>query len=171
MSTRHFIPSIIVSGFPGIGKSFIALKMPYLVRDLESSLYHWQNIRGEFTLDENGNKLLMDNWPSNYIRDIKELEMSKMYRNVMVSSHENIRKEMAKAGIRYTNVFPENTPEMKAIMLQRYKNRASSQDFIDDIDKNWDKYIASMENDKGSVMNVKLNKESINLWSAWMLME
>lgn len=171
MATRHFIPTIVVSGFPGIGKSFIAIKVPYMVRDLESSDYHWKGTRGIFDKDENGNKIPMENWPYNYIRDIKELDKAKVYRNVMVSSHEMIREEMAKAGIKYTNVFPENTPEMKQYMLQRYKDRQSPQSFIDDIDKNWDKYIASMENDKGSVMNIKLNKDSINMWSTWMLME
>lgn len=171
MATRHFIPTIVVSGFPGIGKSFIATKVPYMVRDLESSDYHWKGTRGVFDKDENGNKIPMENWPHNYIRDIKELDKAKVYRNVMVSSHEMIREEMSKAGIKYTNVFPENTPEMKQYMLQRYKDRQNPQSFIADIDKNWEKYIASMENDKGSVMNIKLNKDSINMWSTWMLME
>ena len=174
MATRHFIPTTVVSGFPAIGKSFIAKKFPIMVRDLESSDYHWLRSLSNsqiWELDESGNKIPNDNWPSNYIRDIKALEKSGMYRNVLVSSHELIRTEMAKAKIRYTNIFPENTPRMKELILERCRIRQSPPEFIENLDKNWDAYISSLENDKGSVANIKLNPESINMWTAWMLME
>lgn len=174
MASRHFIPTTIVSGFPAIGKSFIAAQFPMMVRDLEYSDYHWKkNIHDSkiWECDENGNKIPVDSWPMNYIYDIKALEKSGMYRNVMVSSHELIRTEMAKAGIRYTNLFPENTPEMKAIILDRCRLRRSPQEFIDNLDKNWDMYIKSLENDPGAVAKIKLNPDSLKLWPAWMLME
>ena len=164
MSSRHFIPTTIVSGFPGVGKSFIAKKFPTMVRDLESSDYHWKT-------DEFDNKVENPNWPAYYIKSIKALDTSGMYKNVMVSSHKMIREEMAKAGIRYTNVFPENTPEMKKIILDRYRVRGSSQEFIDNLDTHWDEYISEMENDPNSVRNIKLNPQSINVWTEWMLME
>ena len=41
MATRHFIPTTIISGFPAIGKSFIASRFPKAVRDLDSSEYQW----------------------------------------------------------------------------------------------------------------------------------
>ena len=134
-----------------------------MVRDLESSDYHW-------TTDESGNKITHPKWPSNYISTIKALDTSGMYMNVMVSSHKMIREEMAKAGIKYTNVFPENTPAMKKLILDRYRARGSSPEFIKHLDEHWDEYISEMENDKGSVRNIKLNPESLSQWTAWMLM-
>ena len=66
MSSRHFIPTTIVSGFPGVGKSFIAKKFPIMVRDLDSSTFHWK-------VDDNGNKIENPSWPASYINAIKAL--------------------------------------------------------------------------------------------------
>ena len=81
MSTRHYIPTVIVSGFPAIGKSFISKKFPTLMRDLESSDYHW-------TRNESNEKIVNSQWPNNYIEAIKALSKSGMYKLVCVSSHE-----------------------------------------------------------------------------------
>ena len=173
MVTRHLIPTTIVAGFPAIGKSFIATKFPMAVRDLESSDYHWMknsSMGHGFLVDENGNKIVNPLWPSNYIQDIKALERSGMYRNVMVSSHELVRHEMAKAGIRYTNVFPENTPEMKKIILERCRVRQSPPEFIENLDKNWDLYINSLLNDKGAAAKIQLNPEALKTWQTRMMM-
>ena len=174
MASRHFIPTVIVSGFPAIGKSFIAEKFPRAVRDLDSSDYHWIKsgiIPGSLAIDSDGSRIANPSWPNNYIQDIKALERSGMYRNVMVSSHEMIRREMTKAKIRYTNIFPENTPEMKTLILERCRMRQSPPEFIKNLDENWDMYIASMQNDPGAVFKIPLNPESLNEWPVWMLME
>lgn len=163
MASRHFIPTTIVAGFPGVGKSYIATRFPRAVRDLESSDYHW-------VVDEEGNKIENPEWPKNYIETIAALDRSGMYMNVMVSSHKMIREEMAKAGIKYTNVYPENTPEMKKLIIERYRSRGSSLEFIELLDAHWDEYIAEMENDTGSTRNLKLTPESLNIWTERMLM-
>ena len=170
--SRHFIPTKIVSGFPAIGKSYIAKRFPTVVRDLESSDYHWLKDpkTGDWKLDEEGKKIPNPEWPNNYIQDIKVLERSGMYRSVMVSSHVLVRTEMAKAGIKYTNLLPENTPVMKNIILERCKFRNSPPEFIENLDKNWDEYINSLINDSAAVAKIQLNPQSINMWSAWMLM-
>lgn len=172
MSTRHFIPTVVVSGFPAIGKSYIALKFPRLVRDLESSDYHWKkNLDGTRMADETGIKTANELWPTNYIRDIKVLAHSTMYRNVMVSSHVLIRTEMTKAGIRYTNLFPENTPEMKRLILDRCVKRKSPPEFIQNMDEHWDEYIESLANDPGATVKIQLTPDSITKWQELMLME
>ena len=163
MASRHFISTRIVSGFPGTGKSFIATKFPNLVRDLESSEFHW-------VTDESGNKVVNPKWPENYIEAIKALSTCGLYMNVMVSSHKLIREKMAKSGIKYTNVYPENTPEMKKLILERYKSRKSSPEFIKNLDEHWEEYITEMDNDKGSVKNIKLTPESLKNWNERMLM-
>ena len=60
---------------------------------------------------------------------------------------------------------------MKKIILDRCRLRQSPPEFIDNLDKNWDNYIESLENDKGAVTNAKINPQSIEMWSAWILME
>lgn len=166
MASRLYIPTKVVSGFPAIGKSFIAKKFPTMVRDLESSDYHWNK-----ELEEGNVKVVKDDWPNNYISDIKALDKSGMYKNIMVSSHELIRRKMAEAGIKYTNVFPENTPAMKKLILERCRIRHNTDEFIENLDKNWDSYIDSLLNDKGATCKVQINRESIEMWQTWMLME
>lgn len=163
MGSRHFIPTIIVSGFPAIGKSYIAKKFPVMVRDLESSDFHW--------VINNDSKVENEKWPGNYIESIKLLSKSGMYRMVCVSGHEYIRNLMASEKIPYTNVFPENTKEMKNIILERCRLRKSSPEFIKNLDENWDSYIESMKNDPGATAIVQLTTQTIEMWSAWGLME
>lgn len=163
MGTRHFIPTTIVSGFPAIGKSYIAKKFPVMVRDLESSDFHW--------VIENEIKKENLEWPKNYIDSIKLLSKSGMYRMVCVSGHEYIRKLMHDAKIPYTNVFPENTKEMKKIILERCRLRKNTPEFIKNLDENWDSYIESMKNDPGATATVQLTPQTIEMWSAWGLME
>lgn len=172
MGSRHFIPTTIVSGFPAIGKSYIAKQFPMAVRDLESSDYHWLKELGtnNWSTDDAGNKIAHPLWPSNYIRDIKALEKTGVYRNVMVSSHALIRNEMAKAGIKYTNLFPENTPEMKKIILDRCRLRQSPPEFIQNMDEHWDEYLESLMNDPGAVAKIQLDTKSIMEWPSRMLM-
>jgi hypothetical protein len=143
-----------------------------MVRDLESSDFHWlKNPDGSWKLNEDGSKIINPLWPKNYINEIKALERSGMYRVVFVSSHDDIRREMAEVGIRYSNLFPTNTPEMKKIMMERYRLRQSPPEFINNLEKNWDSYINSLMNDSKSIKNVQLNPQSINMWHAWILME
>ena len=168
MSSRHFIPTTIVSGFPAIGKSYIAGKFPTMVRDLESSDYHWEC---ENPKDYTAAKYRNPNWPKNYLDSIIALNKSGMYRMVCVSSHKDIRKLMAEAKIKYTNVFPENTPEMKKIILDRCRKRQSPPEFIKNLDENWDLYIESMKNDPGAVAKVQLTPQTIEMWAGWGLME
>ena len=173
MVSRHFIPTTVVSGFPGVGKSYISSKFPRAVRDLESSDFHWvksDNPNEPWKLDENGNKIPQADWPNNYIESIKALDRSGMYMHIMVSSHKLIREEMCKLGIKYTNVFPENTPKMKKLIIDRYIARGSAPEFIESMDAHWDEYIAELENDTGSVRNLKLTPESLNVWTERMLM-
>jgi len=166
MSTRHYIPTTIVSGFPAIGKSYIAGKFPTMVRDLESSEYHWT-----YAGDIKNHKVVNPNWPNNYIETIAVLSRSGMYRMVCVSSHEEIRKLMKEANIKYSNVFPENTPEMRKLILERCRLRQSSPGFIVNLDANWDEYINSMKNDPGAVAKIQLTPQTIEMWSGWGLME
>ena len=161
------IPTTIISGFPSIGKTTNAKLFPTIFRDLESSDYHWIKVvemRSETTGKE---KIPNPEWPNNYIDAIKALDKSGMYHNVMVSSHEDIREAMVKAGIKYTNIYPEDTPEMKKIILERVKKRGSSQEFIDMLDAKYSEYVKSMAEDKNAARRVALTPQTITEWGTW----
>ena len=171
MGSRHLIPTTVVVGFPGIGKTYIAKKFPQLVRDLESSDFHWlkDEKTGEFLLDKKGEKILNPEWPENYISSIEVLNKSGMYRVVLIASNDQIREELGKRNIKYSNIYPENTPVMKKLIMDRYRSRQSSEEFIANIDKNWDKFIESLEQDEKAVVKIRLTPQTINEWQVRML--
>lgn len=157
------VRTTIISGFPGIGKSYLAEHFPMMVRDLESSVWHW--IVGQVGKQAN------PKWPGNYIEQIKALDKSGMYRAVCVSSHQLIRSQMANSGIKYTNIVPDDTEVMKAIMIQRYKDRGSPESFIKDMEEHYSEYVQSMIQDKGAAHVMVLDKTTLTQWDGLVLME
>ena len=151
------IPTFVICGFPGIGKSFLQKKFPTKVRDLESSEYHWGS-----------DKVLNSNWPQNYIKAVQNLKSSGLYRVCFTSSHKDVRDALHEAGIKYTNVYPEDTPEMKEIFMNRYKDRGSSEDFIKNMDENFSKYIEDMSNDPNAHKYV-ITKSNLDEWGFYAL--
>ena len=162
-SMRYPIPTTIVSAYPACGKSTLAKLHPTQIRDLESSDYHW-------VISATG-KVEHPQWPTCYIDTIRHLDRSGMYRAVMVSSHEAIRKAMHEAGIRYTNIVPENTPEMKELMLKRMKDRGNTPEFIQNQDENWSTYVESMINDPGASNVIQLTPKILNSWGDWIFLD
>lgn len=158
----HIINTTIVSGFPAIGKSFTAKLYPSAVRDLESSVFHWN-------LHTNGTKELNPDWPLNYIETIKALEKSGMYQIVFVSSHEEIRKLMAEYDIKYTNIFPQDNDADKKFILSRMVARKSPDDLIWNIQENYSKYIDSMKNDPGATHYLQINKQIMDNFARWIV--
>lgn len=157
------IPTNIVSGFPAIGKSYLAKHFPTAARDLESSEWHW--------IFKNGVKEVNPDWPKNYIEQIAALDKSGMYRVVCVSSHQLIREEMTKAGIKYTNIVPADDETMKNLIIQRCKDRGSPESFIMDLEAHYSQYVQSMINDQNAKHVMILTKETIKQWDGLALME
>lgn len=120
--------ALVVSAFPGTGKSYI-FKHPngLKVLDSDSSGFSWKE-KGVRNPD----------FPKNYIDHIEEnLDKCDV---IMVSSHKDVRKGLVDAGIEFTLAFP--TLDCKEEYLKRYKERGNEQSFIDMMDANWDKFIA-----------------------------
>lgn len=159
----RIITTNIISGFPAIGKSYLADHFPTLARDLESSHWHW--------VINQGGKEPNPNWPGNYIEQIAALDKSGMYRIVCVSSHQLIRTEMAKAGIKYSNIVPADDEIVKAIILQRCKDRHSPDAFIADLEEHYSEYVQSMINDPNATKVMILTKDTLMQWDAIALME
>lgn len=84
-------------------------------------------------------------FPGNYIEHIKEVLSNYPNVVIMVSSHDNVRKAMAEAGIPYTLVYPQR--ELKGEYLERYEGRGSPEAFVNMMDNKWNDFIDSSESD------------------------
>jgi hypothetical protein len=110
---------IVVSGFPGVGKSHLATSSKWRVSDSDSSRFD----KADF--------------PRNYVEEIARRRAE--YDIVLVSSHEEVRAELERQRIAYQIVFPG--PECKEEYLQRYRDRGSNELFVVLLDKHWDRWI------------------------------
>jgi hypothetical protein len=132
--------TIYISGFPGIGKSYIANEN---IADSDSSLFS------------------KDGFPTNYIDFITTQNKPIQ----LISSHKEVRKELEIRNIAYTLVYP--AINLKEEYIQRYINRGSTEAFIAFISSNWESFILDIEKEKHPTL-IKLEqgqylKEVINL--------
>lgn len=127
--------TVIVSAFPGCGKSHFYETTNRVVKDSDSS---------NFSKDE---------FPQNYIKDIKS-NLGK-YDIILVSSHKEVRDAMREAGLSYILVYPKST--IKGEYLKRYEERGSSSEFVNLLDKNWDNWMEDLRNDPAN-LKIELGK-------------
>jgi hypothetical protein len=116
--------TLIVSAFPGCGKSYLFNKSDKIILDSDSSKFD----KTEF--------------PQNYIKHIKE-NIGKAD-IILVSSHKDVRDSLVANSIDFTLVYPDI--DLKDDYINRYVERCSPQPFIDLISKNWDNWINEMCN-------------------------
>jgi len=127
--------TIIISGFPGVGKSYLTEMYKgtdIIVQDSDSSNFSWlePGVRNP-------------DFPNNYITHIKSLIGKVDY--ILISSHENVRNGLAKEGITYALIYP--SPRLKDVYIQRYKQRNSSEAFINNIDKTFYDFVEQCNSD------------------------
>lgn len=127
----------IVAGFPGIGKSHL-FKNPqgFVVADSDSSFFSWADPVAKVRHPE---------WPKNYIQNIFDAETSVDI--LCVSTHKEVRDEMAMNGIRYNLVYP--SLEMRSEYIQRYKDRGSDPEFIALLKRMYEPWINELATQKG----------------------
>lgn len=119
---------MIVSAFPGTGKS------------------HYHKLHPNTTRDSDSSQFDKSMFPQNYIAHIKEVEQNTEV--VFVSSHSEVRAAMASAELDYILVYPERS--LKDEYMARYRERGSPEAFLNLMDKNWDAFINSCESDLGA---------------------
>ena len=119
---------VIVSGFPGIGKSNLAQNSSLRVQDSDSS------------------KFPKDKFPANYIKHIQTTY--KDYDITLVSSHQLVREALVAAGLDFWLVYPQ--ADLKNEYLRRYARRLSPPEFIKMMDENWDSFIQSCQAQQGA---------------------
>jgi hypothetical protein len=137
---RVFGPTIIVSAFPGCGKSYCTKHGKDLItHDSDSSNFHFLE----------GTRELNPDWPNNYIQHIARLKFRGYYDVVFVSSHVEIREALKEAGIKYLLIYPKD--KCKDEYLQRYRDRNSPADFVKRLEENWQDWLQSCRDDNAPV--------------------
>jgi hypothetical protein len=130
----------VISAFPGTGKShFAAIRNKNNIPTHDSDSSKFPKGNGEF--------------PDNYIEHIKTIITNN--EQILVSSHDDVRKALKRSGIRFILVFPEIT--CKSEYLERYRRRGSPDAFVQMMEDNWEKFIESCVFDQNCTQRIILN--------------
>ena len=137
--------SIVIAGFPGIGKSYFKENhLDLKVLDSDSSSFSKKS-----------------DFPLNYIRTIKSHLRSTDV--ILVSTHEVVREALTRFGIEHIIVAPEASASERERYVQRYRERGSSEQFISLIEDNWFDWLL----DIGKGSNVHTLASGEYLEDAW----
>lgn len=125
--------TLIISGFPGVGKSSLVAKNPDAL-DSDSSMYTWY-------VGEDGEKVRNPLFPENYIEHIKQNIGEVPV--ILVSTHKDVRDALVENEIPFTLVYPHRS--LKDEYVERYISRESPEPLINAIKDNWDIWIDDLE--------------------------
>lgn len=125
---------MIICGFAGIGKSYIA-KHKEGVIDLESTPFK-------------------KNW--DLYTDVA-IHMAKNGYTPMLSCHKELRDILKEKGADYVVVIPKK--EHKQNYIQRYKERGNDENFINLFEQNFEKFIEEIYNTEKPESIIELQKE------------
>lgn len=135
----------IISAFPACGKTYVFENFKdKVVLDSDSSKFSWV-IVGE-------QKVRHPDFPQNYINHIKENIGKADY--ILVSTHENVRRDLEEAGIDFYLVYPDRS--LKEEWIGRCFLRGSGEKFCQLIADNWDGWIDGLEEDSKKHKSIKL---------------
>lgn len=111
--------SIIISAFPGL---------------MKETLYKENKINYSYLDSSKFNK---KKFPENYIEQIKKLRKEKQL--IFIKSHIEVRNALIKENIPFIYVIP--TMDRKEEFLNNYKERNKTQEFIDNVKTNWERWL------------------------------
>ena len=128
--------TIIICGYPGVGKSYYEEHFKSennIILDSDSSLFSW-------IYDKNLNKTNKRNptFPNNYIDHIKLNIGSADI--IFVSTHKEVISALIENKIRFCIVKPVHTEQMKEIYLNKYVKRNNTPEFIKLMKDKWDDF-------------------------------
>lgn len=129
--------SIVVAGFPGVGKSVLTSKgesfdgIKFI--DSDSSTYSW------YPNPNHPNRIRNPDFPDNYIKHIKDFMDHSNY-IIFVSTHSSVLDALEKAKIPVALVYPKNRTQINEY-IERYKKRGSPEQFINNIKTNWGVFL------------------------------
>lgn len=124
----------IVCGFPGIGKTTVVQNNDKVI-DLDSFAYS-----------------RIQTFPLNYIKAIIDADNAG-YEYILISTHGSVRKLLQTLGMKYTNVYPE--VDLSEEYIKRYRERGSSESFINYLEENWDDFIFELQYDESDYIELE----------------
>jgi hypothetical protein len=144
--------TIIVLGFPGVGKS----KATEILRE-----------RGFRVSDSDSSMFPKDGFPDNYIQHIKECCLHHSFDIMFISSHEVVRKSIFNSRFLFNNFpiyicYPDK--KLKDEYICRYKERGNNEKFIELLSENFEKWIDDIEKES-YFYPLKLSYKDANLMS------
>lgn len=129
---------IIISAFPGVGKSYFCENSSRLIKVTDSDSSGFDKA----------------DFPKNYIDHVMELQKTNDY--ILVSSHSEVRDEMAKRGLDYRLVYPMN--DCKHEYLERYVQRGSEVGLITAILNNWEAWRKTCNEDTNALVKYQIGQ-------------
>lgn len=138
--------TIILSGFPGIGKTYVknTYKDKIKIADLDSSKYS--------KLPDGSRN---PNFKEEYLNAIKSL-IDEKYDIILVSTYKETREILQENNIGYILIFPNI--KLKDYYMELYKNRGNNENFIKLLKDNWDNWINELMEDKDSEYKIIINE-------------
>lgn len=131
---------MVISGFPGVGKSTLvkkAAKDKVTIHDSDSSTF------------------AKDSFPGNYVKHIKDILEKK--ENILISSHKEVRDALIKEEIPFLLVYPDKS--LKDEYMKRYEERGSGEKFLKLLDENFNEWVKECDElDSPLVTKVVLKK-------------
>jgi hypothetical protein len=118
--------TLIISAFPGTGKSFLFLNSDKLVLDSDSSNFDKKD------------------FPKNYIKHIKKF--IGIIDIICVSSHKIVRDELVKNNLNFILSYPDIN--LKQQYINRFLHRGNNENFIKLLSDNWERWIEECKNQK-----------------------
>ena len=144
---------MIISAFPGMGKTFASKKFEDIAVDLESSAYQWYDYDFEHVEQRKGKttekKIL---WPRNYFDDVVSSNIKFPF--VFISSNPIILDMLSVHGVKFVTVTPKISD--KKDYLDSYIKRGDPEEFVNKISDNFDSCIKSLDNNENALCHVKL---------------
>ena len=137
--------SVIICGFPGIGKSWI--KFNSILSCLQGSVFS--------ITDSDSSKWGKDRFPDNYINYISGNHKANPVNLLMLSTHKEVIKGLVEKGLNPTIVYPDRS--LKDEYLDRYRNRSNKAAFVEILNSKWDDFIDDIES--FSCPKIKLNTD------------
>ncbi len=163
---------IIIAGFAGIGKTYLAKKYKNVI-DLESSkfVYDYSNVPETEYERMKGKKDRIPNkdFPDNYIQAL--LESKKKYDIILIWLKLEMLPLYEKYHINYSVCYPsEKTFENYA---QLYKERGNSDEWIEKVCRGYTEYVVALKSDKHPkiILDENENLESYLLKNGFTLVE
>ena len=128
----NFSGTIVIAGYPSLGKSTYCKEKSNNSLDLESSIY-----------SRNQDGTMNEEFPGNYINTLKWHLVNMNWKYIFTACHAVVRDTMKNDKIQFVILYP--TKDRKEEILKLCRERGNHEDFINKLSENWDAWISQLE--------------------------